>query len=835
MADIPDKQADLVDLPKSLNPDLINALRSMGRTRLYSHQRATIEEVQAGHDVAPVTSTASGKTLGFNAAVLDGLIGKDGRALYLYPLNALANDQRVALTELVDRLPSACRPRIGLATGQSSTNERRAARDADIVLTNPEMLHFSILRNPRLWRGLLGYLRFVVVDEAHLYRGAFGAHMAHLMRRLIRLAAAAGSSPRFILASATIGNPAELAQMLTRREYVVVSRDGAAKAQKQVIVWEPPSYVDSEGNRRYLSYEDEAVQLLSAALRAGRSAILFVRSRRSVESVTAAVKEVLADRPDLSSAVAPYRGGYSPTERKTIEGGLRSGAIRGVISTVALEAGIDIGSLDVVIIGGYPGTMMSFWQQAGRAGRRDRAAQVFYVPSSNPLDAYFAMAPMRLLDTPHEIATFDMWNPNIAALHTLWSANETGLPPKGPWESPVQGDLARRLIERGAIERRGDRDWTVGEVDYEVSLRAIEGRPYKIVDGDGRDVGEQDQDYLLRECHPGAIYVHRGGAFRVGSLDHEARVVNVSRLKAWETETKVEMEPELEVIETIAERRIGPGDGWLISLVRFEVTERYTGYVESERRGGKLVASVRFPKPLTKSQETTGIMLELPTSIGEPSSHAIEHVVLAMVPTQIMSDRNEFFGRSEGSVVSLYERHREGLGFAEKLYERLEEVLGAAAERLADCPCMTGCPRCVHSPACERWNEDLAKGPASAGLDDALGIIRERSTPRATVPRRTSKTTAQVAAEVGREIADEQRRAGIQTLRPSRAATPEIWVLDTTPTAGLRQGTNVRHRAFGVGMVISYDPQRKIVDVSFDNDGRKLIAAGQGHLEVRSD
>jgi DEAD/DEAH box helicase domain-containing protein len=838
IAEIPGTDAVLVDPPGSLSPIIAEALRLAGRSRLFSHQRATIEAVQAGKDVALVTSTASGKTLGFNAAVLDGLLRRGGRALYLYPLNALANDQHAALKSFIEHIPIGDRPRIGLSTGQSTTDERRAARDGDIVLTNPEMLHFSILRNPRLWRGLLGRLQFVVIDEAHLYRGAFGAHMAHLMRRLTRLSQESGAVPQFIVASATIGNPGELATALTRRSFEVISEDGSAKPPRQLVVWEPPSYTDQQGNRRFLSYEDEAVALLRASLNAGRSAILFVRSRRSVEAITDAIKNELVDEPQLADAIAPYRGGYSAAERKAIENGLRAGLIRAVVSTVALEAGIDIGTLDVAIIAGYPGTMMSFWQQAGRAGRRGKPAQIFFVPSGNALDAYFATAPDRLLETPHELATFDPWNPHIATVHTLWSANETGLPVDGPWENDLQGIVASRLLREGALEPRGGRSWPTTEVDYEVSLRAIEGRPYKIVDERGHEVGEQDEDYLLHECHVGAVYVHKGQSYRVIRLDEAERQVVVRGPEPWKIETKVEMVPELRVLETVTTREIGPGQPWQASLVRFEVTERYLGYVETERKSGKLLQAVTFPQELIRTRPTMGVRLELPFTVDGDSAHAIEHAVLGMVPTQVMCDRTEFFGRTEGSIVSLYERHRDGLGFAQKVFERLEEILGAASDRLAECDCVTGCPSCVQSPVCERWNDELAKTTASMNLDSALGVVRESRQSRSPGPAVQSAASAmQIARSLADEISAEQRDAYAMT-RPSAVPSPDRadgWSSDDQRGIDqYRVGESVRHRAFGTGEVVKVGPRDGVVVVRFEKVGLKSIAGSRGHLDVRT-
>jgi DEAD/DEAH box helicase domain-containing protein len=414
ITNIAGREAEFRDLPAGLPTSLRKALTALGRDHLYAHQRETLDLVRQGQNVLLVTSTASGKTLAFNTSILDTLLREGGgHALYIYPLNALANDQRVQLEKLVRELPVADRPAIGITTGQATPKEKQQARNARLVLTNPETIHHRILQHPGEWSPLLSGLRFIVLDEAHMYRGAFGAHMAHVVRRLLRLAARAGSQPQLIGATATIGNPAELGQSLTSREFTVVDRDGSTKPDRKLVVWQPSGGLGE--------YQADAVKLTVASLATRRSVILFAGSRYGVENVTDMVRKAVD--PDMAASVTPYRGGFTASQRKKIEDGLRSGQIRAVITTNALEAGIDIGSLDVAIIAGYPGTMMAFWQQAGRAGR-GKASHVFYVPSVNPLDEYFAEDPDRLLTTPHELATFDPWNPRVATQHVMWRALE---------------------------------------------------------------------------------------------------------------------------------------------------------------------------------------------------------------------------------------------------------------------------------------------------------------------------------------------------------------------------------------------------------------------------
>lgn len=842
--ELPGREADLVDLPADLPRSLHEALVRANRSRLYLHQLETLNQVRAGKNVLLVTSTASGKTLAFNTAILDSLLQEPGaRALYLYPLNALANDQRQALLDFVALLPADQRPRVGLVTGQATDEEKRAARDAHLILTNPETVHYSLLQRPTNWAAALSRLRFIVVDEAHMYRGAFGAHMAHVLGRLLRLAQGEGARPQIIAASATIGNPAELGRMLTGRDFTVIDRDGSAKPGRELIAWEPPVFDDGS----YGSYEAEAVALTVASLRAGRSVILFARSRRSVESLTSEVKDFIGDA-DLAEAVVPYRGGYTAGERREIEDGLRSGSVRAVITTNALEAGIDIGSLDVAILAGYPGTMMAFWQQAGRAGRRGRSSQIFYIPSANPLDAYFAADPERLLTTPHELATFDPWNPRIAVNHVLWRAIEMPIRASGPWESDMARRIVERLADEGLLQQRGSSLAASRPHDYGVSLRSIEGMPYPIVDGRGNRVGEIDEQYLYRECHPGAIYTHRGRAYRVLELDDERRQVLVSGPEEWTKVTRVVTDSSIEEVEVLAQREIGPERSrWRVRLTRIVVHETYPEFIEYNRKGRRDEQVTEIVPPLERHRPTIALRIELP-SIGDTAAHAVEHALLGMVPTAVMCDRRDFIGLTEGTdacTVTLYDRNVEGLGFAERAFERVLEIAAAAADRVGECPCHDGCPLCVQAPTCERFNDRLYKHGASLALDAVLGIERRRqaSAPRAQPERRdgaqgpvpVAPSTAERARSVTDALVAEQRAAAIQAMEDRRKASDAGWRSDIGLTkADFGRGTVVRHPAFGEGRVEGmFSNMDGLSIVAIFGGDRRTVIAGEGNLAVR--
>lgn len=836
MATIPARPAEMVDLPADLPPALDQALRGMGRSQLYSHQAATVEAVRDGKDVLLVTSTASGKTLAFNAAILDTLLRDgSGHALYVYPLNALANDQASALRELVAHLPEAARPRIAVVTGQADTAEKQSARGAGLVLTNPESIHFSMLQRPDSWRGLLGRLRFIVVDEAHMYRGAFGAHVSHVLRRLLRVCAQLGSHPQLIAASATIGNPDELARLLTGRQPVVIDRDGSARPERQLVTWEPPLFAGG----RHGSYETEAVQLLVAALSTGRSGILFARSRRSVESLTADVQKEIREQlrdPALAKSVKPYRGGYTASERKEIEAGLRAGHVRAVITTNALEVGIDIGSLDFVIIAGYPGTMQAFWQQAGRAGRRGATSQIFYVPSANPLDEYFAEVPDRLLETPHEHATFNPWNPRIAVPHVLWRAAEVPIRATGPWEDTAAERITARLVDKGALELDGSAYRPVEPLDYEVSLRSIEGRPFRVLDRLGRHVGDVDEQYLYRECHPGAIYPHQGRAYRVERLDEAAREVHVAGPMDWTTATKPVVTTDVTLVEDLARRQIGPkGLIWEVCLARLTASERYDAYQEWERTPQKpLVFEGPITPALIRVRPTVGFVINLPEGVSVEAAHAIEHAIHALVPTEVMCDRRDFVSLTRATSVYLYDRNVEGLGFAERAFERLPAIIAAAADRLSSCKCDFGCPLCVQSASCERGNDELEKYEALLALAGVLGLETPSPRERRQPASKRSSSVRAMAGDVASAMVEEQRRGAIEAMA-TRIGDPKAWRSDDGWEARrYRLGGRVYHDSWGMGTIerVRTSEYGTLVELIFDTAGRKTVIGGQGHLQL---
>lgn len=529
---LPARRVDSVPIPARLDRRLVDALTASGVSTLYRHQAEAVNAALDGKDVMVTTSTASGKTLCFNLPVLDAVLRESAtKAVYLYPTKALGNDQHAGLSRLTSSLSASCS--FAVFTGDTPKEERQQirSRPPNILIANPDIVHFQQLAYHAEWEPWWENLRFIVVDEAHVYRGVFGSHVAHVLRRMIRIAAHYGARPQVIAASATVGNPIELVTMLAGRSAVLIDRDGSPRSTRHIALWQPAIRRMAPAGPIYESADSTSASLLAASLIAGKSAIAFARSRPMVERIRRETERELQDRgrADLVPSLASYRAGYDAARRREIERQLRDGTVKGVVATVALELGIDIGSLDVAILTGYPGTTMGFWQQAGRAGRRDREAMVVMVASQNPLDQYLGEHPRHLLDAKPEDAALDPANPPVAFGQLACAARELWLKPA---DSELYGvevmDLLPMAEAQGWVvrERRGWKAATGRGRPDEVSLRSIDDQPYALLAG-GRQLGEIGSKYIPREAHPGAIYLHDGDPYRVMSVDSAERVVRV--------------------------------------------------------------------------------------------------------------------------------------------------------------------------------------------------------------------------------------------------------------------------------------------------------------------
>jgi DEAD/DEAH box helicase domain-containing protein len=702
------------------------------------------------------TGTASGKSLCFQLPTLDVLCrDRRARALYLYPTKALAQDQARSLAAF--GLTDNVRPAI---YDGDTPREARAQirRRANVVLTNPDMLHVGILPHHDAWGELWANLAVVVIDEAHVYRGVFGSHVANVLRRLRRVASAYGTEPRFLLTSATIANPLELAERLTGLQDVrLIERDGAPAPRRRIAVWNPPLTDAALGTRR--SALAEAAEVLAELVAQGARAICFMKSRKGVELLSRLTRERLESegRAELAQCVEPYRAGYTPQQRRAIEERLTRGELRAVVTTDALELGIDIGELDAAVVVTFPGTVASLRQMWGRAGRRGRGLAV-YIAGEDALDQFFCRHPDDFLSRPVEAAILDHESPQIYAGHLLCAAFEGPLSSAdadilGPrWEA-----YAQTLVSAGELRRRAaasGRDSYVprNPGDYppaRVSLRSASADSFAIVDtSSGELLGSTEAARAHATVHEGAIYHHQGRAFEVVQLDLERRQAFVRPFDGeWYTQPKRETET---TIERLLDRR--EALGVRLSFGEVSVTETVLAYQRRRVSDHAQVDLIALDLPQT-SFSTQALWYELDAErFGEPryeqtppgdpppgeapalgrvplekllgSLHATEHAQIAVLPLIAMCDRWDIGGLStnmhaqtHGPTIFIYDGHPGGVGITRTAFLRFEELCGDALRLIAECGCAKGCPSCVQSPKCGNLNEPLSKAGARLLLE----------------------------------------------------------------------------------------------------------------------
>ena len=742
----PSRPAQLVEPPRELHPDVLAALERVGVERLYSHQAQALHAASAGPTII-TTGTASGKSLCFNLPTLHILCEQArARALYLYPTKALAQDQARALAAF--GLTKRVRPAI--YDGDTPREARAQIRkSANVVLTNPDMLHVGILPNHAAWAELFSNLAIVVIDEAHVYRGVFGSHVAGVLRRLRRIAAAYGTEPRFLLTSATIANPVELAERLTGLEGVrLIDEDGSPTRQRRIAVWNPPLTDEALGTRR--SALAEAAELLATLVREGTRAICFMKSRKGVEVLARLVKQDLQDsHPELAELVVPYRAGYTPQQRRALEGRLTRGELRAVITTDALELGIDIGELDASLVVTFPGTVASLrqmWGRAGRSsiGRRGRGLAV-YVAGEDALDQFFCRHPEDFLERPVEAAILDHESPLIYRAQLLCAAHEGPLSRSdseflGPrWEAHAEilesaGELRRRTGTGGAPRPAG---W-VGESYVprrpggypaaEVSLRSASAESFAIVDvSSGELLGSTEAARAHSTVHEGAIYMHLGRTYEVRELDLERRRALVAPFDG-DFYTQPKSETDTEIVRLLDRR---DALGVTLSFGEVSVTDTVLAYQRRRLSDHAQVDIVALELPPT-SFPTQALWFELPADtvpleVLLGSLHATEHAQIAVLPLIAMCDRWDIGGLSTNfhpqtgcPTIFLYDGHPGGIGIARTAFARFEELCEDARRLIAECPCASGCPSCVQSPKCGNLNEPLHKAGALALLERLL-------------------------------------------------------------------------------------------------------------------
>jgi DEAD/DEAH box helicase domain-containing protein len=744
---IPGQEGRSTSWPQSVRPEVTAAFSTRGIAAPWTHQAQAAGLALAGRNVIIATRAASGKSAAFLAAALSEVLG-GGTVLYIAPTKALAADQLKAVRDLgVPGVRAVC------YDGDATVAERDWAQaHANYLLTNPDMIHSGLLPNHTRWRGFLRRLRVVIIDECHGYRGVFGSHVAQVLRRLNRVAAhhaaahhhalrAIDGSPRspvFILASATIADPASCAKLLTGLDVTPVTDDGSPRAPLTFALWEPPLMHTFAEARARRSATKEASGLLAALVRAQVPALAFIRSRRGAETVALAARDSLG--PELTGSVAAYRSGYLSDDRRGLEAGLRDGMITGMAATSALELGINITGLDAVLIAGWPGTWASLWQQAGRAGRTGRAATAVFIARDDPLDSYLLHHPDTLLHHPVEPTVLDPANPYVLGPHLAAAAAELPLTePDLETFGPASAKAVAELAAAGELRRRAA-GWYYSKRRHparELSLRGDPGRPIRVVEeSTGRLVGTMDEPSAHRYVHDGAVYLHQGESYLVSRLDLAERVALVEAGDpGYTTQAR-----DVTDVDVIAERRRARwGDADLV-LADVRVTRQVVGYtrVRSGKKSRAPAVTLELPERTLPTVAVfwtmpniwtiqNGPVVPLPGNDLGGAAHAAEHASIGLLPLFATCDRWDVGGLSTElhpatgqPTVFVYDGHAGGAGFAERAFEVAADWLRATREAIDGCPCEAGCPSCVQSPTCGNGNSPLSKPGAVALLDILL-------------------------------------------------------------------------------------------------------------------
>jgi DEAD/DEAH box helicase domain-containing protein len=741
---LPARAACTVDWPQWTPRAVVDALRSAGIKAPWTHQAAAADAAWRGEHVVLATGTASGKSLAYQLPVLSALtVDRRATALYLSPTKALAADQLRALSSFGLGGP------VGLRAATFDGDTPLAERDwvrahARWVFTNPDMLHRSILPAHGRWSSWLRRLRYVVVDECHTYRGVFGSHVALLLRRLRRVAARYGASPVFVMASATTAAPASFGSVLLGLPVTAVTEDGSPRGTRTVALWEPPllhSLAGENGAPVRRSAGAESGRLLADLVVEGARTIAFVRSRRGCELTALGARRLVAEvSPELRDRVAAYRAGYLPEERRALEQALATGELLGLASTNALELGMDIAGLDAVVVAGFPGTVASFWQQAGRAGRSGDGALVVFVARDDPLDTYLVHHPSALLGRPLEACVLDPANPYVLEPQLACAAAELPLteaevPSLFGSSAPAALDS---LVTQGYLRRRAAgwfwavaRERPHGTVD----IRGSGGTQVVVVESDtGRMLGTIDPSSAHTQVHPGAVYLHQGRSYVVDALELDESLALVhAEEPSWNTSAREVVD--IAVVSVLSSARFGPVG---VALGEVEVTSQVVGYLR-RLPSGEVLDHVPLDLP-PRCLRTRAVWYTVSSSLLAAAGldaarvpgalHAAEHAAIGLLPLFAVCDRWDIGGVSTAlhpdtgeATVFVHDGHPGGAGFADRGHAALRPWLAATRDAIAACECPAGCPSCVQSPKCGNGNEPLDKSGAVQLLDAVLGYL----------------------------------------------------------------------------------------------------------------
>lgn len=736
---IPSRDPNFDSLSVPLHPELRVLLESMGISALYSHQAKALDAILAGQNVIIATPSASGKSLCYQLATLEAMLrDRSASALYLFPTKALAQDQLRSLYQIQDRITGSLKFLLSgsVATFDRDTPQNQRAdikRQARIVLTNPDMLHVGILPHHHSWSRLLRHLRYVVIDEIHVYRGVFGSHVANVLRRLRRLCSFYGSNPQFICCSATIANPGEHAQKLLGVPFSVVTEDGSPHGEKYFVFWNPPFLDESKNARR--SPNSEAAFLLSELVRKGIRGLVFARTRKLTELIYLYAKEQLP--LSLAEKISPYRAGYLPEERRRIERQFFSGELMGLVATTALELGIDIGDLEATVLTGYPGSIASAWQQAGRSGRSGGTSLSFLIGQDNPLDQYLMRNPDFFFGKNFDNAIINPENPYVLKPHLLCAA----------WEKPLEaGDaeffgeidlLLAELEKEGRLRQRQGRWYPTACISYpaqDINLRATSGQNYAVIDArDGSLLETVETSVAFFQVHPGAIYLHQGESYLVRELDLNRRIAWVEPVSV-DYYTQTTEITDIRILRLLREKDSGNAKVYLGDV---NVTTTVVGFKKKRQFTEEVIGEESLDLP-PQNFPTKALWFDLPQKAIDKiiragldfhgGLHACEHAAIGILPLFALCDRNDIGGVSTPfhpdtgrPQIFIYDAHPGGIGIAEKGFELITQLWQATLRTVEACPCSEGCPSCVQSPKCGNNNQPLDKEAALVLLQELLG------------------------------------------------------------------------------------------------------------------
>ncbi|WP_374202478.1 DEAD/DEAH box helicase [Nocardioides sp. CFH 31398] len=740
---LPARAARSAAWPEWVDPRVRAAYAGRGVLEPWAHQVEAAQAARDGRHVVVSTGTASGKSLAYLLPALTAALETRGRrgqrgatTLYLSPTKALAQDQLASVCDLDLGL------RVSTHDGDSPREQRDWTRDhAEYVLTNPDMLHRSLLPDHARWSRFLGSLQYVVVDECHHYRGVFGAHVAHVLRRLRRIAAAYGAEPTFVLASATVAAPEEWAGRLTGLPVTAVTDDASPRGELAMALWEPPlgEHAGENGAPVRRAASSETADLLADLVAAQVPTLAFVRSRQGVERVATTTQALLAEvHPALPGQVAAYRGGYLPEERREIEAALRSGRLTGLAATTALELGIDVSGLDAVLVAGFPGTRAALWQQVGRAGRAGGDALGVLVARDDPLDTYLVTHPEALFGRPVEASVFDPANPYVLGPQLAAAAGELPLTaPDLELFGPGARDAIRSLCEAGLLRRR-PRGWFWSGTTADgrpcdlADLRSTGGAAVSLVEtGTGRVVGTVDGDRAHSTVHPGAVYVHRGERWLVDDLDLEGHAATMARADPPYSTSAREV-TDIQVVEESEAQRWG---SCRLAHGTVEVSHQVVSFLRRRDPGGEVLGEEPLDLPV-RTHRTHAVWWTVPDDVLDAAglaevdrpgaAHAAEHCAIGLLPLFATCDRWDIGGVSTARhpdtgelTVFVHDGRPGGAGFAERGYAAARAWLSATRETILACRCESGCPSCVQSPKCGNQNNPLDKHAAA----DLLGLL----------------------------------------------------------------------------------------------------------------